>query len=116
MNLMLGGTQPSTIFKTPRDARLNVDCLFAVKAYDALRRETQGCHADLWVRIVPHVRSGRLRVRSTLAHLQAVEYARRGLDEEDRLGNAAADAAVGAAAVARLPPPTTIAACGEQLL
>ena len=73
-------------------------------------------HADLWTRIAPHVRSGRLHARWTPAHLQEKEYAARGLAEGDRLGNAAADAAAGAAATARLPQPTVIAARNEELL
>ena len=72
-------------------------------------------HADLWSCIVPHVRSGRLRARWTPAHLQAAEYAERGLAEADRLGNAAADAAAGAAAEARLPPLSICAARKEEL-
>ena len=95
------------------DSRYVVNAVASIAAGACVE---EWAHADLWVCIVPHVRSGRLRARWTPAHLQAAEYAERGLDEGDRLGNAAADAAAGAAAAARLPPPAIIAARGKQLL
>jgi ribonuclease HI len=61
-------------------------------------------HADVWTQLVPHARQGRIRARWTPANKSAEEYARRGLLEEDRAGNAAADKNCGDAAEARLPP------------
>jgi hypothetical protein len=67
-------------------------------------------HADLWERLAPHARAGRLRARWTPAHLDQADYAKRGLDEKDRIGNAAADVAAGAAALARGPAEDLVAA------
>jgi hypothetical protein len=72
-------------------------------------------HADLWERIAPHVRTGRLRARWTPAHKSAEEYRDRGLAERDRLGNDAADGSAGAAAAARLPAASIVAAREQQV-
>jgi ribonuclease HI len=61
-------------------------------------------HADLWALLVPYVRQGKVVARWTPAHKTADEYAQRGLLEEDRLGNEAADDNAKGAAGARLPP------------
>ena len=78
-------------------------------------RADEWSHADLWVRLAPHARSGRLRARWTPAQLEAEAYVACGLAEADRAGNAAADAAAGAAAAARAPAPTLVQARVEQL-
>ena len=61
-------------------------------------------HADLWERIAPDVRSGRIVARWVPAHKSVSEARRLGLAERDRLGNAAADSHAGEAARRRLPP------------
>ena len=66
-------------------------------------------HADLWARLAPHARSGRLVARWTPAHKTAEEYRQAGREERDRLGNEAADIAAGMAAAARVPAPAVVA-------
>jgi ribonuclease HI len=61
-------------------------------------------HADLWEQLRPYIKQGRVVARWTPAHKDAEEYARRGLMEEDRLGNDAADNNAKAAALTRMPP------------
>jgi ribonuclease HI len=72
-------------------------------------------HADLWALLEPYVVQGRLVARWTPAHKTADEYARRGLLEEDRLGNDAADGNAKAAADARLPPVAIMEGRAAQL-
>jgi ribonuclease HI len=72
-------------------------------------------HADLWAQLEAAVRQGRIIARWTPAHKTAGEYAERGLQEIDRLGNSAADANANAAASARLPPQNIIDRRAERL-
>ena len=64
---------------------------------------TEWKHSDLWLQLEPAVRQGRIMARWIPAHKTAEEYAQRGLQEDDRKGNDAADANANAAATARLP-------------
>ena len=66
-------------------------------------------HADLWILVAPHCRSGALTARWVKGHTTEQEAADRGLAAADRSGNARADDLAGRAAQARLPPPDLIA-------
>jgi ribonuclease HI len=72
-------------------------------------------HADLWAALEPYVRKGNVVARWTPAHKTSDEYAQRGLLEEDRQGNDAADENAKAAAVARLPPAAIVESRRTQL-
>jgi ribonuclease HI/endonuclease/exonuclease/phosphatase family metal-dependent hydrolase len=72
-------------------------------------------HADLWVLLVPAIRQKQIFARWTPAHKTAEEYTRRGLQELDRLGNAAADANATAMATTRLPPQNIVERRDQQL-
>ena len=65
-------------------------------------------HADIWTQLASHAQQGRIIARWVPAHKTAEEYASKGLREEDRVGNAAADKNCGEAANARLPPPRIV--------
>lgn len=72
-------------------------------------------HVDLWRQVPPHIRSSRIAARWVPAHLASTAARDRCISERDRLGNAAADSAAGAAVEQALAPRALVAQRQQQL-